>query len=430
MGSCGCFPKKEEEKSEAKFENFEEKTETQSHNLKEEINQVNPITIPKQIINNYEEEYKQTIKIQKIKKNKRIKSSLFQLQLKNDYYFEILSIHKLANKKVGVLSEKSLLIYSQNTFKPNYEITLDYSIIKGDIGEFKDFIELKNSNLLLWTSKSIAIYKLLGKKYEIYQFIKEKEGQEELEDIEIGLIRYESRDEYILNSVYELANNKLVSCNSNGLNIYSEENNKYILKSNHKIQYGVKHIIEINPNKLILFQIYHYFYWGCSMNNYSSHTYIVSIYDIEQKTTNEFVKHKVDKYNYMGKTKLSYVIKNKFLFIRYGYKIDIFNMEQNMKLVNSDQEENIKSENHYGYNIKMLKDEMNIEFLCDYIDNLIIAKDLNNNIKIYKFDGNSLKYYKDFPIQMKEIIGIIKMKNNKLIMYSGHEIYLINHIKT
>ena len=102
-----------------------------------------------------------------------------------------------------------------------------------------------------------------------------------------------------MNSVYELTNNKLVSCNSNGLNIYSEENNKYILKSSHKIQYGVKHIIEINPNKLILFQIYHYFYWGCSMNNYSSNTYIVSIYDIEQKTTNEFVKDKVDKYNFI-----------------------------------------------------------------------------------------------------------------------------------
>ena len=131
---------------------------------------------------------------------------------------------------------------------------------------------------------------------------------------------------------------------------------------------------------------------------------------------------------YQLKIKLINIIKNKFLFIRYGYKIDIFNMEQNMKLVNSDQEENIKTENFYGYNIKMLKDEINIEFLCDYIDNLIIAKDFGNIIKIYKFDGKSLKYYKDFPIQMKEIIGIIKLKNNKYIMYSDYELYLINDI--
>ena len=53
------------------------------------------------------------------------------------------------------------------------------------------------------------------------------------------------------------------------------------------MDFGVKYIIEINPNKLILFQKYNYFYLGCSMNNYSSNTYLVSIYDIEQKTRDE-----------------------------------------------------------------------------------------------------------------------------------------------
>ena len=380
--------------------------------------------LDKKVIDNEHIDTEENIIINKEKKNKvenhklkKIKPLLIKLYLKLDFEVIINIIHELSNERVGILSTDSLLIYSQTPFKQINQIIFDYSLIN-DSNKFINFIELKNSDLVLWTLQSIVFYKLSGKKYEIYQIIYEYEEIEEIRNLE----------EYNLNSILELTNNDLVSCSSYGLVIYSEDNGKYTLKSKHPIDIEVKHIIQNNSNELILLQRKHYYSYGTSHSNYSSENYLISVYNIEKERLYKLVEEKVDKYNYIGKIKISYIIKNEFLFVRYAYKIDIYKMGKNIQLVNDNNEENIKTESNYEYNFKMLKDEMKIEFLCDYIDNLIIVKDFNDIIKVYIFEDNTIKFYRDFPYQMNEMIGIIKLKNNNFIMYSNYEIYLIKHI--
>ena len=42
-----------------------------------------------------------------------------------------------------------------------------------------DFIELKNSQLILWSSETIYVYQMIDDKYNLYQNINEKEEDKE-----------------------------------------------------------------------------------------------------------------------------------------------------------------------------------------------------------------------------------------------------------
>ena len=111
-----------------------------------------------------------------------------------------------------------------------------------------------------------------------------------------------------------------------------------------------------------------------------------------------------------------------------------------------------------------IKDEMNIRFLSKYSEDLFFAKDINDNIKIYKFKDKSFELYQNFPSIItacgrrplngilepsnkeeeeeekeednnskfqpnptKEIKGMIQLKNNYLIMYSDYNIFVIKN---
>ena len=98
-----------------------------------------------------------------------------------------------------------------------------------------------------------------------------------------------------------------------------------------------------------------------------------------------------------------------------------------MSLVNHDQEEIVeKKDEYYGF-YECLKDEMDIIFLCDYLDNLIITKNIEKKARIHMLKDNSLQYVKDFPYQLKDLKEIIKLKNNSFIMYSDNELILLNN---
>ena len=188
----------------------------------------------------------------------------------------------------------------------------------------------------------------------------------------------------------------------------------------------VRKIIEITENKIILLQRYHYYYWYCSRNNYFSHKYLISIYDIDTKNITKLATNEVNKNNFYGYTLISYLIKNGLLIIRYGNRIDIYDIKNNMLLLNHDQNDMIKNENNYYGNYKILKDEMDIIFLCDYDDNLIITKNKENKVRIYTLKDNTLKYVKDFPFEQEDLNEIIKLKNGTLLMYSRNELSLLN----
>ena len=76
-------------------------------------------------------------------------------------------------------------------------------------------------------------------------------------------------------------------------------------------------------------------------------------------------------------------------------------------------------------NFVRIKDEMNINFLCNYSKDLFFAKDVKNNIKIYKFKNKSFEFYQDFPFSKAEIRGMTILKNNNIIIYSLNEIMII-----
>ena len=86
-------------------------------------------------------------------------------------------------------------------------------------------------------------------------------------------------------SIYELSNGNIISCENSGLKIYHRNNiqkndkYEYILLSMHKL-FNVKHIIELNSNKLILLK--RYFFPNTWLEaNYSYNEYSISIYNIE-----------------------------------------------------------------------------------------------------------------------------------------------------
>ena len=375
-----------------------------------------------------EKEVKEQIKLEE--ENHKSNTESLNFQITSTFNFEnskILKIKELSNKKIGILLNDSLSIYYINNFKKSEEIELP--IVNGYSNDERifDFIELKNSDLVLWAPDKILLYKISENKYQLYQTIKDLEEPKTIKDLDEDFYYGSNKKKYQINSVYELSNGNLVCCNSFGLTIYKRNNDIYELDSKHEMELDVRKIIEINPNQLILFQRYHYFYWMCSRNNFSSHTYAISIYDIETKTLNKLASNKVTKNDYYGYTLFSFLVKKGFLLVRYGNRIDIYDIKNNMNLINHDQEDMVKIEEKFYGNFKILKDDMNIIFLCDYSDDLFIAKNAGDTARIYKFEDNSVKYVKEFPFQLEDLEEIIKLKNNVLLMYSKNKLMFLNN---
>ena len=374
-----------------------------------------------------EEQVKNQIK--ETEENDKHKKEHSSLQITLNINFEnqkILKVHELSNKRIGILLQDLLLIYDLNTFKKLDEIKLPVVNLYNE--GFFDFIELKNSDIVLWSPQEILFYKIFENKYNLYQNMNESIFKENNKNYEI--FNYcDNKKKPELNSIYELSNGNLVCCTSHGLVICKRDDNEnFIIESIHGMEIDVRKIIEINTNQLILLQRYHYYFWACSRNNFSSHTYSINIYDIETKKLTNLAKSEVSKDNYYGYTLISFLIKNGFLLIRYGCRIDIYDIKNNMLLVNNDQENMVINEERFDCHYKILKDEMDIIFLCNYFNNLFIVKNTRDIPKIYMLQDNSIKYVKEFPYQLKELEGVIKLKNNNLIMYSRNKLVLLNHV--
>ena len=192
--------------------------------------------------------------------------------------------------------------------------------------------------------------------------------------------------------------------------------------------FNVERVVELNSNKLILFE--RYFSpntWLDADNSYNE--YSISIYNIENYKEKNITKIKITPYEYDGISGISYLIKNNYLLIRYGYKLDIYNIKNNMKLIHTEKEKIVIKEEYgmggkYNRSCKTLKDEMNVIFFSDYCDDLFIVRDLKQKFKVYKFNNKKIQFYKDFPFQAQQILGIIKLKNNNTIIYSYNELYV------
>lgn len=345
-----------------------------------------------------------------------------QLQLKFNFKFDkndnlyinentnkIIILHELSNKNIGILFPFKLGIYSINTFKLICNITPNVNVCNLNL---INFIELKNNDIIIWSQRTILLfYKLSYKEYKQYQIINEYTLS--------PYFSYDLYSSYNINSIYQLKNGLLISCNSYGLYFYYKKDNKYILLSKHEISIEVENIIEIKENVLVVIQRYHEPGRGCIIGNRTpgKYHYSISIYNIETKE--EKILNKYSKYGNFSDSGITYLVKNRYLFIRYIDHFFIYDIKQNMKLINKDKE------NEGGEIIKVLKNEMSINFLCNYFDKFILVRDLfDKKIKIYIFNGESLKYYKDFPFDNKNN-GITKLANNDIIMYSSNSFSLL-----
>ena len=145
----------------------------------------------------------------------------------------ISKIYELSNNRIAIIKreeyfseEEELKIYSLKTLK-----LISVTKFKGIS---QNIVELKNKDLVRSISSSIEFYKLSGKKYEFFQKIEE-------EKINIY-------------SILGLMDGNLVSFNTNGIEIYSKEKDKYKSISKIKIEDRAKSGYEIEKNKLIIFK--------------------------------------------------------------------------------------------------------------------------------------------------------------------------------
>ena len=161
-------------------------------------------------------------KIAEIKKAKNFLSPQLQLKMNFDTKV-IIEIKELSNKRIGVLSKNSLSIYCSNTFRLLCEIepkSIEYpNPPKDSLPEEEDeldtfrfntknpfkkpsdnkqyngkktilsfdenligFIELKNSDIVLWSSNNILILKKNKNEYKFHQKIYEYENTNEDEE--------------------------------------------------------------------------------------------------------------------------------------------------------------------------------------------------------------------------------------------------------
>ena len=326
-------------------------------------------------------------------------------------------IHELSNENLGILLGEKLMIVSHKTFKliktiePSYnELTSKYNYIRN---KFVDFIELKNCDIVLWTTSVILIY---DKECNLIQRIDEREHGNicKREDYDYGSTTY-----YDINSIYEMKNEKLVSCNSYGLKFYEKDRDKYNLISTEKIEIDVHFIYEINPNELILLQKHYDESWS---DMEGDDKYLISIYNIENKNLKEVFRARVR--STMGEFKtINYIINKRYLFMCYEETMEIFNLEKNMQNIYIQNDDVYEYENTlFGLQRIMKKEKRIRRVFANFSDTLFFGEDDNGNLNIYKFNNNTLNVYYHFKI--KNITGIIKLKNNGFILYSYHcELY-------
>ena len=381
----------------------------------------------------------------------------FQLNLNINFFNEIYAVKEISNHRIGIIFERYLLIYSSYTFKQIFSIFPyeDLKAYKNENESKKDlnlsennfdpygykycdkqndyrlhnFVELRNKDLIIWSDNNIFCYKLSkrnNESYVIHQIINEyNQGANSFSDGYWGRFEY-----YDLNSVNELMNGNLVSCNSFGLKFYKKEKDNYNLISKIKML-TVEYMIEYEENKLFLLQRKYNPSGSCTKPG--SDTYSISIYDIKN---NEIIKinkeERIRRYFHDSESKINFMNKGKYLFVIYGFKFYIYNIKESMKLAQSYQ---IKEKSSFYYDDdekeknSEIKKEYYMKLLSNYLNEYFIARDLNSyTIKIYSFKDDKISVCNDFPFQKEDIRGIIKLKNNNLIMYSEKQLKILSSI--
>ena len=157
---------------------------------------------------------------------------------------------------------------------------------------YKDFIELKSKDLILWSRGKIFYYKKTGNNYKLSQVIYEVEQQKNKWVLcQIGEV-----DIYNLYNIIELDNNILLSCNSIGLKIYNYIENKYKLINVFPMFLDVENVIQLRENNFLV--IHHYIYSSADCHPLTYHKFGLSLFDLKSNITKKLFNDETEPDNY------------------------------------------------------------------------------------------------------------------------------------
>jgi len=178
-----------------------------------------------------------------------------ELRLKINFPNSFTQINVLQNNSIGIIYDNSLIIYSLYTFKEILRINPEL-LAKGNQGQtqkaylLKNFIELNNKDLVLWTSRIIFFYSLSGKKYKLYQTIDESNLDKLIEEKN----NFSNLSYFYFNNIIEIENGNLVLSSYIGIKLYTKIKDQYNFIYYYSSEYELKNILRIKSNKSILFQ--------------------------------------------------------------------------------------------------------------------------------------------------------------------------------
>lgn len=272
---------------------------------------------------------------------KETNSFNFQMFLKVNFdKKKIFAIKEISKNRIGILfNDNTFEIYNSNNFSKIKEIKVNVIPFKNE--EEKgyrnlvfNFLELQNFYLVFWTIETIYFYRLLGEEYIQHHTITESTQEEGNNHRKFRMDRYDynNKDVYKINSICELKNGNLVSCNSYGIKIYTKENDNYKLLSQQSLDVEVRNAIEIKSNKLILMQQNFESGGFCSQTYYCILTYSLSMYDVEN---NKIINLDSFKENVsLRDNAISFFNNDKYLFVKFGgFKFGIYDINENMKSI-------------------------------------------------------------------------------------------------
>ena len=400
-----------EEENMAKEKNWPKKDEIKLFNSKESENEFVTPKLQKEFTINFDDNT-DIFGVQELS-NKRILSNRSKIySLETGKLITEIS-HNKCEGVVEELKNNDLLIYSSRKIyvyklakNNNYELYQTIQIIeeyKYDDELINGIIELKNNDLLIYSSRKIYIYKLAkNNNYELYQIIdeykqgtfkKKKKPQEKWCE---GNSRF--KEIYELNSIYELMNGNLISCNSYGIKIY---------KKNKEGKYEL-YVIEIKSNIIIIF---------CQEERNISYTFCCFLFDVykynieKDELTKLYGERFNDRHLMDSILHFSYLINNNLLFIRFGFQLVIYDINEEKSLVLENNDDNLLIE----------------DFCYNYDSNTFIAENRGNKYKLYSYKNNKLYDLGEFPFTNENTKGIVKLKDNNFIIYSKQEINFIKN---
>ena len=324
------------------------------------------------------------------------KKFCINLPKKND----INKIYEFSNKRIAVCDRKGkkIKIYSLKTGKFITEIESE---------NITGVTELKNSDLIIYSSTKIYFYKLLqNNHYELYKSIDENKQ---------GTLKNEEYDDFCLYSVHELMNGNLLSCNSYGIKIYKKNSDEYYkLSFIKRIDNSIRNAVEIKKNLLFLFG----YHEGSLISSFRECKLTIYKYDIEENVLTELNNRYInDEVGIMGFLDyVNYVINNNYLIIRFKYNLDIYDINQDGKLIDT-------------FRKKFSGEIICNEIICNFDENKIVVRTYDGIYKILRYENKSFHGFKIFPFAHKLTKGIIKLKDNNFIIYSKNKIMLLNNLE-